>query len=279
VEEAARLFERAASHGQAAALFDLAVLKETSKDGAAEALSLYQDAAGQGISGACVRLGRAARDGELGLTADDAAARSWFRRAADLGDAEGALDLGAMLMSGRGGKKDEAAALAMYRLAADRGAVTAETNIGGIYWVGAAGVAMDRSEAVRHYRVAAETGNAVAARMLSVAYGTGDGVPRDEALQLRWARKAAVLGDAVAQNTLGYLILTGVGGTYDYVEAATWLSLAAERSAPGELHDKAVENLRTAMAQLKPDEQAEVARRVTHWREVNKGQDKAIGQL
>ena len=176
-----------------------------------------------------------------------------------------------MLMLGRGGPVDEAGALALYRRAASLGNAAAEANIGGFYWTGAAGVAKDRAEAVRHYEVAARAGNVVAERMLSVAYGTGDGVGHDDAQQLAWARKAAEQGDVVSQNTVGYLVLIGVGGSYDYVEAAFWLTLAAERSGPGELHDLATENWRTAMVQLTPDEQAEVARRVSHWREVNGG--------
>ena len=43
------------------------------------------------------------------------------------------------------------------------------------------------------------------------------------------------------------------------VEAAVWLTLAVQRSGKGELHGLAAENLRTALAQLKPDEEAEVA--------------------
>ena len=170
-------------------------------------------------------------------------------KAADLGDTGGALNLGAMLMLGRGGPVDEAAALALYRRAAEQGSATAEANIAGVYWVGTAGVPKDRAEAVRHYQIAAKGGNVVAERMLSVAYGTGDGIERDEVQQLDWARKAAEQGDAVSQNTVGYLILTGVGGSYDYVEAAMWLTLAAERAgSSGELHDLATENLHTAIA-------------------------------
>jgi hypothetical protein len=140
-----------------------------------------------------------------------------------------------------------------------------------VYWVGAPGIAKDRAEAVRHYQIAAQAGNVDAERMLSEAYGTGDGIAHDDAQQLAWARKAAEHGDAASQNTVGYLILTGVGGTYDYVEAAVWLTLAVERSGKGELHDLATENLHTAMAQLKPDEQAAVVKRVAQWRAVNGG--------
>ena len=191
----------------------------------------------------------------------------------------GELNLGAMLMLGRGGAVDEAAALALYRRAAAQGSATAEANIAGVYWVGTAGVPKDRTEAVKHYLVAAKGGNVVAERMLSVAYGTGDGIEHDENQQMAWARKAADAGDATSQNTVGYLILTGVGGTYDYVEAAMWLTLALERAGnSGELHDLATENLHTAMAQLNPQEQEEVARRVAHWREVNGGACRRTGR-
>ena len=174
-------------------------------------------------------------------------------------------------MLGRGGAVDEPGALAQYRSAAERGNITAEANIGGIFWVGAAGVAKDRTEAVRHYHIAAMGGNAVAARMLSIAYGSGDGVPPNDAEQLAWARKAAELGDTVAQNMAGYLILTGVGGSYDYAEAAFWLTLAVERTSAGELHDIASENLRTVLAQLNPDERSNVEKRVARWRESGGG--------
>ena len=54
----------------------------------------YREAAEHGVPEACDRLGRAYRDGDLGLTVDDAEARHWFKRAADLGDAGGALEPG-----------------------------------------------------------------------------------------------------------------------------------------------------------------------------------------
>jgi TPR repeat protein len=269
--EAERLFRRAAERGQPMALFNLATMAETGGESPADVLRIWRDAADKGVAAACDRLGRAYRDGELAVAVDDAEARKWFQRATDLGDPGGTLNLGAMLILGRGGPVDEARALGLYRRAAELGSVTAEANIGGVYWMGAAGIAKDRAEAVRHYQIAARGGNIVAERMLSVAYGTGDGIERDDAQQLVWARKAAEQGAAVSQNTVGYLILTGVGGTYDYVEAAMWLTLAAERSAPGDLHDLATENLHTAMAQLKPEEQAEVTKRAAHWREVNGG--------
>jgi hypothetical protein len=108
---------------------------------------------------------------------------------------------------------------------------------------------------------------AEAQRMVAIAYRTGDGVERDAKQMLVWARKAAEQGNAWCQNSLGYSLLTGLDGSYDYVESAMWLTLAVERSPPGELHDRAVANLANARTQLSEDEQAEAERRAQAWRE------------
>jgi uncharacterized protein len=266
LDNAGRQFLRAATLGRPEALAHHAEVREIAGAPAETVVKDWRAAAEAGVAIADDRLGRAYRDGELGLEVNDTEARFWFQRATDLGDADGALNLGAMMMRGRGGPVNEAAALALYRRAALLGSATAEANIAGVHWIGTATTPRDRAEAVRHYRIAANGGNVIAERMLAVAYGAGDGVERDETQQLEWARKAAEHGDAVSQNTLGYLILTGVGGTYDYVESAMWLTLALDRSAAGELHDLARENLRTAEAQLKPEEKEEVARRVAAWK-------------
>ena len=268
--EAERLFKSAADHGQPTALLTLGAMREGAGGDDVSAQRSWREAADRGVPEACDRLGRAYRDGELGLAVDDAEARHWFQRAADLGDADGALNLGAMLMVGRGGPADEAGAMALYRRAADLGSATAEANIAGVYWVGTETTPKDRQEAVRHYRIAAKGGNVVAARMLSVAYGTGDGAERDEIRQLAWARVAAERGRGVAEHRRlsdpdrrrRHLRLRGGRDVAD----AGGGSLGA-----GELHDLATENLHTAAAQLNADEQAEVARRVAKWKEANGG--------
>ena len=86
--EAEKLFRRAAQHGQPVALLDLGMLRETGGGNKSAALRVYLEAARNNVPEACDRLGRAYRDGELGLTVDDVEARTWFKKAADLGDAE-----------------------------------------------------------------------------------------------------------------------------------------------------------------------------------------------
>jgi TPR repeat protein len=81
---------------------------------------------------------------------------------------------------------------------------------------------------------------------------------------LQWERQAAEAGDSVAAGMLGYAIMIGLDGTYDLVEAATWLSLAAE-NAPGEWQVHAATYSRDAQNKLTPPEReafhARLARR------------------
>ena len=146
-------------------------------------LQAWREAADRAEPAAFDRLGRAYRDGELGLAVDDAEAGSgssapWIRamRTATLDMARCCCSAAAERPTRR----------ARWRCTAERrrGSTEAEAKLGGVYWVGAAGIAKDRAEAVRHYQIAAHAGNVVAERMLAVAYGTGDGVARDEAQQL-----------------------------------------------------------------------------------------------
>ena len=120
----------------------------------------------------------------------------------------------------------------------------------------------NRTEAVRHYQVAATHGLASGQRKLAIAYANGDGVPADDASRLYWGRKAAEGGDAVAAGLLGYAIMIGVDGTYDFVEAATWLTLAAEHAHAGEWHNRAASYSQEAQNRLTQPELAAYRARV-----------------
>lgn len=115
----------------------------------------------------------------------------------------------------------------------DRDKAIAEEKIGDMFWQGSNDRPRDCAEAVRHYDTAAKLGMASAERKLAIAYANGEGAPADDAQMLHWQRKAAESGDAMAAGMLGYAIMIGLDGTYDAVEAATWLTLAAE-DAPAE---------------------------------------------
>ncbi len=68
--------------------------------------------------------------GKGGLAQDAAMAVSWYRKAAEQGDADGQNDLGRMYELGKGGlAQDAATAVSWYRKAADQGNAPAQENL------------------------------------------------------------------------------------------------------------------------------------------------------
>ena len=83
---------------------------------------------------------------------------------------------------------------------------------------------------------------------------------------LLWERKAAEAGDAVAAGMLGYAIMIGVDGTYDLVEAATWLTLAAENAHSDDWRGHAAVYAKDAQSRLTPPEREAFHARLARWR-------------
>src|SRR6516225_7829546 len=69
-----------------------------------------------------------------GLPKDDSQAVSWYRKAAEAGDAAGMANLGFMYEKGRGGlPKDDSQAVSWYRKAAEAGNARGMANLGFMY--------------------------------------------------------------------------------------------------------------------------------------------------
>ena len=152
------------------------------------------------------------------------------------------------------------------RKMADRDNAMAEERIGDLCWQGAADHPLNRTEAVRHYGNAANLGIASAERKLAIAYANGDGTRADDAQMLHWQRKAAEAGDAEAAGMLGYAIMIGLDGTYDIVEAATWLTLATENARSEAWRFNAASYARDAQNRLTQAEQDAFHVRLVHLR-------------
>tara|TARA_R110000765_G_scaffold324976_2_gene416497 strand:+ start:916 stop:1131 length:216 start_codon:yes stop_codon:yes gene_type:complete len=58
---------------------------------------------------------------------------SWYRLAAEQGDADAQYNLGIMYDTGRGVPENDAEAVRWYRLAAEQGDANAQFNLGGMY--------------------------------------------------------------------------------------------------------------------------------------------------
>ena len=99
------------------------------------------------------------------------------------------------------GKGDYAAAVSWYRKAAEQGNASAQNNLGVMYDIGR-GVTQDYAAAVSWYRKAADQGDADAQYNLGGMYDNGQGVPQDYVQAHMWFNLATANGDADAINNL-----------------------------------------------------------------------------
>lgn len=126
------------------------------------------------------------------------------------------------------GTQDYAEALTWYKKAADQGQADAQMTIGTMYLRGI-GVTKDYTEALNWFRKAADQGHAYGQSAIGLMYYNGDGVIQDYAEALKWFRKAADQENADAQAFFGLMYYKGEGVTQDYAEAMKWLRKAADQ--------------------------------------------------
>jgi|GEM_PF-1265524 len=146
--------------------------------------------------------------------------------AAKAGDAQAQLDLGLLILEGKGTNRDPAQAAKWLRQAADKGLAEAQYQLGLLLDDGR-GVEKNKAEAAEWFRKAAQSGDIDASSALAEMYLTGDGVPKDEAMAARLFQPAANQNDIDAQVTLGKLYQQGVGVAKSYNDASLWLRKAA----------------------------------------------------
>ena len=155
-------------------------------------------------------------------------AMTWFRKAADQGDAVGQNNIGWLYQNGFGVKQDYPEAMTWYRKSANQGYAAAQVNIGWLYHNGW-GLTQDYAEAMTWYRKAANQGNAKAQTNIGWLYEKGLGVKQDYPEALTWYLEAADKGNAQAQNNVGFLYEKGLGVKQDYAEALAWYYRAADQ--------------------------------------------------
>ena len=137
----------------------------------------------------------------LGVKTNPSKAVTWYRKAAEKGDAVAQNNLGRCYFDGFGVDKDYHEAVMWYSKAAEKGNTIAQINLGGCYFHGNV-LDKDYSEAVKWYRRAAEKGDAAAQMILGTCYLNGYGVDKDYFESMKWYRKAAEQGNASAQEKL-----------------------------------------------------------------------------
>jgi len=160
----------------------------------------YEAKAAAGDARAQFFLGLMNEQGLIGDAPDDAAARQWFKTAANAGYPPAHYKLAVFLEEGRGGLKD-------------------------------------MKGAVRHYQAAAKAGLSEAQYNAGLMLAEGRGVARDVRAGIRWLEQAALAGVVSAQFSLAELYSAGVGIPVDLVEAWAWLRRAAEAGDTGQAGD------------------------------------------
>jgi TonB family protein len=200
------------------------------------ALTWFRKAADQGDAAAQNNVGWLYQNG-WGVQQDYSKAMAWYRKAADQGNATAEVNLAWLYRKGYGVQQDYAQAMVWFRKAADQDNAQARANIGWLYEKGL-GVKQDYAEAMAWYRKAADQGNADAMNDIGDLYRNGSGVKQDYSEALAWYLAAADKGNADARNNLGWLYEKGLGVKQDYTQAMAWYYRAANQG-----HAQAQNNL------------------------------------
>lgn len=150
-----------------------------------------------------------------------------FRILAAEGHAPSAFDYARALDQGDGVPRDEAKARIWYKKAADLGSPRAH-YLDGLTYANGAGVEQDLEKAARSFTEAAERGHAEAQVRLGRAYINGEGVERDVLWGCRWYDRAAVQGNANAEFAYAVQLASGKNIPLDLPLAAALMEAAEQ---------------------------------------------------
>lgn len=226
----------AGDHRDAEACFQQARASLHGKDapkGVKKAFELMKLAADQGHPEATGALGYFYSQGIV-VEKDERLALEWFRKGAEKGSAKSCLNLGKMLIEGKGSVGTAADALREEGLrwiitAADKRLVEAAYTLGRYHYYGEHGLAHDYGSAARYFKIAADQNDPESLNFLGVMNNLGSGMPQNSAVAEDCFRKAALQGHVKAQANLG-MMMNPVSEDKDRkMEALAWLMLAASQ--------------------------------------------------
>jgi TPR repeat protein len=194
---AASWYRKAADQGETSAESALAKMyfngQGVPKDHAA-AMSWVRKAADQGDVSGQVELGANAF-----ASGDYVTAMRLLRPLADRGFVRPQFYLGLMYANGRGVPRNDAAAVSWYRKAAEQRYGSAQINLGFMY-ENARGVPQDYTAAMNWYRKAADSSWDTAQNNLGLMYANGRGVPQDYVMAHMWFNLATANGNRNAAS-------------------------------------------------------------------------------
>jgi TPR repeat protein len=164
-------------------------LEENRKEG----LTLLQSWADQGNSTAQYVLAGAYKRGFLGLPSDPAHMLHWLRKAAEK-NPEAESHVGWVYSQGDGVPKNYDEAVSWYRKAAEHGNASGQANLGFMY-INGRGVQKDLAAGAKWVQAAADQGDGTAQYYLAELYEDGRGVPKDKITAIMWFILAKQAGE------------------------------------------------------------------------------------
>lgn len=196
----------------------------------AAAASYYGKACAMEHGVGCTRLGILTAQGK-GTPRDETKAAELFERACRLGEADGCFNLGVLTYDGAGVPRDPTRAFALFVQACDAGKAVACVNVGAAYDDGD-GVAPDPTRAAALFKRACEGDEARGCYDLAYLYARGRGVPADAAQAARYYDRACALGNGEGCGELAARTLAGNGVDPDPARAAQLFDRACNLGLP-----------------------------------------------
>jgi TPR repeat protein len=145
----------------------------------------------------------------MGVSQDYRGAQDWYKKAADLGNADAMRNLGAMLENGRGTSKSLSEAKFWYERAAALGYPAALNDLGRLHLAGE-GVPKNYARARGLFEQASALGDAKAMNNLGMLYLEGIGIQRDIKVARSWFERAVTLKNTEAKENLELLDQAGL---------------------------------------------------------------------
>ncbi len=195
------------------------------------AMEMFENAAKLDFIPSMLKLAVIYLNGVEGVTKDSAKALDWFRRAAEKGNTEAIVALGAIHEQGNSVEKNPNESYKWYLKAAEAGDVTGITKTAMMLAEGV-GTAKDEKKAMEWYLKAAEKGGAHAMYAISGMYEKGAGVVVSPKETLRWTVRAALSGMPQAMRDMGKRYRVGKDVNKDTIAAQSWFLRAAQSGDP-----------------------------------------------
>jgi TPR repeat protein len=224
----------------------------------AKAAEWYKRAADAGDREAMFALAMLELSGRNGTAANREDGARWLASSAKLGNPKAAYNLALLYLDGQTFPQDLRRAAELLRIAADAGNPEAQYALATFYKEGT-GVEKNDEKATQLLHAAALADNLDAEVEYAIALFNGTGTPKNETAAVGLLYRAARQNSPIAQNRLASVLVNGWGGIpVNKVEGLKW-HLVAKTAGKGDL------DLDKALADASPEDRAKAQEAARKW--------------